>query len=231
MSAEVTGDLVALRAAVARFAQTGASDALDAAFVAAGEVVGRARGDRADVPADGTEARQLLAHLPDLEQFVAVAVAEAARAADAAAERIWRGLGLASKPPQWDADERAGARVLVACACAPYARRGPAWLVPRLLRLAAPRWAALLSDELRRSDEQRWERALGTRYDSVRRRYAARTKWRTGGIAEVVAADERTLEVLRHRLTQWLAHGPDPVTIAEELEAAIVATRTPARLA
>lgn len=231
MSAPPTAELAVLQAAVARFEQTGASDALDAAFIAAGEAVARARGERADVPADATEARELLARLPALEQFVALAVTEAGRTVDAAGERLWRELGLSSTPPRWDTDERAGARVLVACACAPLARRGPAWLVPRLLRLAAPRWAALLADELRRSDERLWERALGSRYASVRRRYAPRTKWRTGGVSEVVAHDERTLEALRNRLSRWLAQGPDPETIAEELEAAIVSTRTPARLA
>jgi 2-polyprenyl-6-methoxyphenol hydroxylase-like FAD-dependent oxidoreductase len=121
--------------------------------------------------------------------------------------------------------------VLVACACGPFERRGPAWLVPRLLRVAAPRWAALLADELRRSDERLWEHALGSRYESVRRRYARRTRWKTGGVADVVAADERTLDALRNRLARWLAQGPDPATIAEELEAAIVSTRTPARMA
>ena len=65
----------------------------------------------------------------------------------------------------------------------------------------------------------------------MRQRYAPRTKRRTGGVAEVVASDERTLEALRIRLARWLAVGPDPATIAEEIEAAIVSTRTPARLA
>jgi hypothetical protein len=224
-------ELVVLRAALARFEQTSASDALDAAFVAAGAAVARARGDRSDLPADATEARTLLAGLPALTQFAAVAVEEAARGAEAAGGRLWRDLGLRAPPPRWDADERSGARVLVACACAPFERRGPAWLVPRLLRLAAPRWASLLAEELRRSDESRWEHALGGRYASVRRRYAPRTKRTTGGVAEVVAGDERTLEALRRRLARWLATGPEPETIAQELEAAIATTRTPARLA
>lgn len=231
MSTQRSSEVGALRAAIVRFEQTGASDALDAAFVAAGEVVARARGAGAGRPADGTEARALLAGIPELELFAGLAVEEAGRAADAAGERLWQALGLTSPPPRWDADERAGARVLVACACAPFDRRGPAWLVPRLLRLAAPRWGTLLAEALKRSDESRWEHALGARYPSVRRRYAPRTKWRTGGVAEVVAGDERTVEVLRNRLAQWLAQGPDPATIAEELEAAIVSTRTPARLA
>jgi hypothetical protein len=224
-------DLALLQAAVTRFEQSGASDALDAAFVAAGEVVARARGARADLPADANEARELLARLPELERFVEVAVMEAGRAADGAAERLWRELDLRSPPPCWEEDERSGARVLVACACSPFQRRGPGWLVPRLLRLAAGRWATLLAAELRRSDERQWEHALGGRYASVRRRYAPRTKWRTGGVAEVVASDERTVEALRTRLARWLARGPDPATIAEELEAAIVSTRTPARMA
>jgi hypothetical protein len=231
MNAHLTAELAVLQAAVTRFEQTGESDALDAAFVAAGEAVARARGARADLPADATEARELLAGLPELERFAAVAITEAGRAADAAGERLWHALELRSPPPRWDADERSAARVLVACACGPFERRGPAWLVPRLLRLAAPRWAALLADELRGSDERLWEHALGSRYESVRRRYAPRTKWRTGGVADVVAADERTLEALRNRLARWLAQGPDPATIADELEAAIVSTRTPARLA
>lgn len=231
MSTQRAAELAVLQAAVTRFEQTGASDALDAAFLAAGEAVARARGERADLPADATEARDLLARLPEVARFVSVAVDEAARGADSAGERLWRELGLSSSPPRWEADERAAARVLVACSCGPFHRRGPAWLVPRLLRLAAPRWASLLAEELRRSDESRWEHALGARYASVRRRYAPRTKWRTGGVAEVVAADERTLEALRNRLARWLIEGSDPATIAEELEAAIVSTRTPARLA
>ncbi len=231
MSAELAGGLVALRAAVARFEDTGSADALDVAFAAAGDAVRSVRGDRADEPADATEARALLARMPDLERFAGIAVTEAGHATDAAAARLWGGLGLASPAPRWDADERSGARILVACACAPYERRGPAWLVPRLLRLAAPRWAALLAEDLRCSDESRWEHALGARYPSVRQRYASRTKRRTGGIAEVVANDERTLEALRNRLARWLAIGADPATIAEEIEAAIVSTRTPARLA
>ena len=231
MSRPLIGELAALRAAVTRFEQTGASDAIDEAFVAAGEAVARVRGERAGEPADATEARDLLARMPELERFVAVAVNEAVHAADTAAERLWNGLALDSAPPRWDSDERAGARVLVACACAPFERRGPVWLVPRLLRLAAPRWAALLAEELGRSDESRWQHALGARYESVRLRYARRTKSRIGGVAEVVASDERTLEALRNRLGRWLAQGPDPATIAQELEAAIVSTRTPARLA
>jgi hypothetical protein len=231
MSTELTGGLVALRTAVSEFEQTGSSDALDAAFAAAGEAVRRVRGAHADEPADATEARSLLGRLPELEQFAAVAVSAAGHATDAAAVRLWGAVGLTSRPPQWDADERSGARILVACACAPYERRGPPWLVPRLLRLAAPRWAALLAADLRDCDERRWELLLGARYASVRQRYAPRTKRRTGGVAEVVAGDERTLEAVRTRLARWLAAGPDPSTIAEELEAAIVSTRTPARLA
>ena len=231
MSMQLTGALAALRTAVTRFEQTGAADAIDEAFAAAGEAVARLRGERAGEPADTTEARELLARMPELERFVVVAVNEAAHAADAVAERLWDSLVLGSPPPRWDADERAGARVLVACACAPYERRGPVWLVTRLLRLAAPRWAALLVEELRHSDETQWQHALGGRYESVQRRYARRTKSRIGGIAEVVAGDERTLDALRNRLARWLAEGPDPATIAQELEAAIVSTRTPARLA
>ena len=231
MSTELTGGLAALRTAVSELEQTGSADALDAAFAAAGEAVRQARGARANEPADATEARTLLGRLPDLDQFATVAVSAAGDATDAAAARLWDALGLSSRPPRWDADERSGARILIACACAPYERRGPAWLVPRLLRLAAPRWAALLAQDLSGSDESHWEHALGARYASVRQRYAPRTKRRTGGVAEVVASDERTLEALRIRLARWLAVGPDPATIAEEIEAAIVSTRTPARLA
>ncbi len=231
MSTELTSGLAALRTAVSELEQTGSADALDAAFAAAGEAVRHARGARANEPADATEARVLLDRLPELERFATVAVSAAGDATDAAVARLWDALGLDSRPPRWDADERAGARTLIACACAPYERRGPAWVVPRLLRLAAPRWGAVLAEDLRRSDERHWEHALGSRYASVRQRYAPRTKRRTGGVAEVVAGDERTLEALRIRLARWLAVGPDPATIAEEIEAAIVSTRTPARLA
>jgi hypothetical protein len=138
---------------------------------------------------------------------------------------------LSSPPPSWNEGERSAARVIVGAACAPLAGRGAAWLRPRVLRLASERWASLLVAELKASEEPVWERALGERYESVRRRYAPRTKWRTGELSGLLAVDPRPLEALKRRLSRWLAEGRDFDGLPAELEAAFVQTRTPARLA
>ena len=130
-------ELVELRTALARYEGSASSAALDQAFVAAGATVASLRGDRAAEPADATEVRELMAELPEFEQLVYRAVDEAERAAHAAATALWEWFGLRSAPPEWDDAERSGARVIVACACAPLQQRGAGWLRPRLLRLAA----------------------------------------------------------------------------------------------
>jgi hypothetical protein len=224
-------ELVALRMALEDYEGNASPIALDQAFVAAAAAVARLRGDRADDPADATEARVLMDQLPEFERLVAQAVLEAERAANAGAAGLWDWFGLRSAPPAWDEAERSGARVIVACACAPLRERGAGWLRPRLLRLAARRWAQLLTAELAACDETVWRRALGERYESVHRRYAPRSKWRTRELSAIVANDPNTAQALRTRLARWIAGSGDFGTLPDELEAAFVQTRTPQRLA
>jgi hypothetical protein len=221
----------ALRQALVSYDATRTPRELDRAFAAAAAAIASVRGERADHPADPVEARQLLNALPELERLVVTAVSEMERAAQAGAVRLWQWFGLRSSPPSWNEAERSGARVIVASACAPLAGRGATWLRPRVLRLASERWAALLVAELRSGEEAMWERALGDRYESVRRRYAPRTKWHTGELSALLSIDERPLEALRKRLARWLADGRDFDGLPHELETAFVQTRTPARLA
>jgi hypothetical protein len=224
-------ELVELRSALARYEGSASAAALDRAFVAAAATVATLRGDRAGEPADASEVRVLMAQLPEFERLVARAVEEAERAACAGAAALWQWFGLTSAPPAWDENERSGARVIVACACAPLQRRGAEWLRPRLLRLAARRWARLLTDELAAGDEALWRRALGERYESVHRRYAPRSRWRTRELSAVLTQDDSTAEALRTRLARWLADSGDFDGLPAELEAAFAQTRTPERLA
>jgi hypothetical protein len=220
-----------LKHALAQYESRRSPRALDQAFGAAAAVVAEVRGSRADAPADAVEVRRLMAQLPDFERLVSIAVAEAEQAAHHGAARLWDWFGLTSAPPRWNDGERSGARVVVASACAPLRGRGAEWLRPRLLRLAADRWAGLLASELRGSGEDLWQRALGDRYESVRRRYAPRTRWRVGSLSELLAADSRPTQALHRRLSRWLAEGRELNGLSAELEAAFVQTRTPARLA
>lgn len=220
-----------LRQALVHYDQNGSTAALDRAFGAAAAAVAALRGDRAGEPADAVEARRVMAELPEFERLVSVAVGEAEHAARAGACRLWEWFGLRSVPPSWDEGERSGARVIVACACAPLEGRGAAWLRLRLLRLAADRWASLLTSELRAGSEELWRRALGERYESVRQRYAPRTKRRVGELSQLLLRDEQPLAVLQKRLARWLAEGGELDGLAAEVEAAFVQTRTPTRLA
>jgi hypothetical protein len=229
--ADASGSLAALRAALIRYELSASSAALDEAFVAAAAGIAVMRGEGRSEPADAEEARRLMSQLPDFEQLVAVAVRAAERSAHAAAGELWRWFGLSSVPPSWDETERSGARVLVACACAPLDARGASWLRPRLLRLAAQRWAAILIAELCAGDDGLWRRALGERYDSVHKRYAPRSRWRTHQLSELLGANARTVDALRDRLARWLSEGGDFESLSGELEAAFVATRSPAHLA
>jgi hypothetical protein len=223
--------VAALRAALIRYEVSASSAVLDEAFVAAAAGIAILRGAAKDEPADAEEARGLMLRLPEFEQLVSVAVAAAERSARAAARDLWEWFGLSSVPPSWDRTERSGAQVLVACACAPLDERGAGWLRPRLLRLAARRWAAILIAELCAGDDGLWRRALGERYESVHRRYAPRTRWRTHQLSELLVSNERTVGALRDRLARWLAEGGDFQSLSAELEAAFVLTRTPAHLA
>ena len=217
--------------ALARYERTRSPAALDEAFGVAAATVAAARGARASEPADAVEVRRLMLALPEFERLVSLAVHEAERATHSAACRLWEWFGLTSVPPGWTEAERSGARIVVASACAPLQGRGAVWLRPRLLRLAADRWARLLASELHGGDEAVWRRALGDRYESVRQRYAPRTKWKTGSLSELLARDDRPLEALRKRLSRWLADGCEFDALAAEVEAAFVQTRTPEQLA
>lgn len=220
-----------LRSALARFRLSGSPPALDEAFAAAGAAIAAVRGERAHVGADAGEVRSLMARLPDVDELVSTALGQAERSVHAEARLLWEWFGLSSQPPEWDPDERSVARVLIACSCAPLDKRGADWLAPRLVRVAARRWAALLTAELSAGDDGLWRRALGERYESVHRRYAPRTKWRTRELSELLATDARIVDTLRKRLARWLADGGAFDGLPAELEAAFVQARAPARLA
>jgi hypothetical protein len=221
----------ALHAAVSRYESSGSPRALDAAFAAAAVAVAGLRGERAGVPPELEEVRRLFEQLPDFERLVSIAVAEAERMAAAAGGRLWQWFGFRGEPPTWNEAERSRAQLLVACACAPLDGRGAQWLGPRLRRLSAARWAELIVAALRDADEQWWRGALGERYESVRQRCAPRTTWRTRGLAVLPGSDAATRTALHARLERWLAAGGDLERLPAELEASLVQSRTPARLA
>jgi hypothetical protein len=221
----------ALRAAVGRYEENGSPGALDEAFALAAAAVAVVRGERAGVPPGTDEVRWLFDELPDFERLVSLAAGEAEQAANAAGERLWQWLGFRTPPPRWDAAERSRARLLVACACAPLDGRGAQWLGPRLQRLSAARWADLIVEGLREADEEWWRGALGERYESVRQRCAPRTSWRTRGLAVLPGSDARTRTTLHARLERWLSAGGELTRLPGELEASLVQSRTPPRLA
>jgi hypothetical protein len=221
----------ALRVALARYEDTGSPAMLDQAFGAAAAAIAARRGDRAHEPADVVELRRLVAELPEFGRLVSAAVSEGERWAHAGAGELWGWFELASEPPGWNEAERSGARLLVAGACAPLDARGVEWLRLRLLKLAAERWAELLTQELRAAGEDVWRRAFGERYEELRRRYAPRTTWRTRELSRVLEQDAATVEAIRRRLARWLVQSRNFDELPGELEAAFVETRTPPRLA
>lgn len=223
--------VLALRAALARYEETRSPRALDVAFATAAAAVADLRGERASVPPDVGELRILFEQLPDYERLVAIAVSETERSVQAAGARLWAWFGLESDPPRWNDGERSRARLLVACACAPLDEQVRGWLGPRLLKLAADRWAGLLVGELRRADEDLWRRVLGERYESVWRRFAPRGRWRTRELADLMARDDDVAGAMQRQLSRWLAEGGHAERLPDQVEAAFVHTRTPDRLA
>jgi hypothetical protein len=223
--------VLALRAALDRYEEARSARSLDVAFAAAAAAVADVRRERANVPPDVGELRTLFEQLPDYERLVEVAVSETERSVQAAGVRLWAWFGLSTEPPRWNAGERGRARLLVACACAPLDSQVAVWLGPRLLRLAADRWAGLLVGELRRADEDLWRRVLGERYDSVWRRFAPRGRWRTRELADLMARDDDVAGAMQRQLARWLAEGGHVERLPDEVEAAFVHTRTPDRLA
>jgi hypothetical protein len=204
---------------------------LDQAFVAAAAAVAALRGERATEPADVEELRGLVEQLPEFREFVGTVVGEAERWARAGAAELWNWFGLATETPKWNEAEQSAARLLVARACAPLEAGGVDWLRARMLRLAAERWAAQLTEELCQSDENLWRRVFGERYDLIRTRYAPRTAWRKRELSKVLATDAGTVDAIRRRLATWFVQSRDLERLPTELEAAFVETRTPARLA
>ena len=223
--------VLALRAALDRYLQAGSPAALDAAFAAAAQAVAERRGDRANEPPDMTELARLFEEVPEYEELVDIAVDQTERSVGAAGVRLWRRFELETTPPTWNEGERSRARLLVACACAPLDEQVVGWLGPRLLKLSADRWAALLMADLRRADEDLWRRVLGERYESVWRRCAPRGRWRTRELADLLSGDDPTAAAMQRRLARWLANGAAVERLPGEVEAAFVETRTPDRLA
>jgi hypothetical protein len=223
--------VLALRAALDRYEQARSARSLDVAFAAAAAAVADLRGERANVPPDVGELQILFGQLPDYERLVEVAVSETERSVQAAGARLWTWFGLSTEPPRWNEGERARARLLVACACAPLDSQVAVWLGPRLLKLAADRWAGLLTGELRRADEDLWRRVLGERYESVWRRFAPRGRWRTRELADLMARDDDVAGAMQRQLSRWLAEGGYVERLPDQVEAAFVHTRTPDRLA
>lgn len=223
--------VLALRTALERYEQVGSPASLDAAFAAAARAVAERRGERANDPPDVTEIERLFGEIPEYEELVEVAVHETERSVEAAGIRLWEWFGLETSSPTWNEGERSRARLLVACACAPLDEQVVGWLGPRLLKLSADRWAALLTADLRRADEDLWRRVLGERYESVWRRCAPRGRWRTRELADLLAKDDATAAAMQRRLSRWLADGADVKRLPGELEAAFVQMRAPDRLA
>jgi hypothetical protein len=223
--------VLALRLALERYEQARSARALDTAFAAAARAVAERRGERAGEPPELSELRALFEELPDYERLVELAVAETERSVQAAGARLWSWFGLTTEPPRWNDGERARARLLVACACAPLDDQVARWLGPRLLKLAADRWAALLSAELTAADEDLWRRVLADRYDSVWRRCAPRGRWRTRELTDLLAKDGEVAGTMQRRLSHWLAEGAHLERLQDEVEGAFVHSRTPDRLA
>ena len=223
--------VLALRTALDRYLEAGSPAALDAAFAAAARAVAERRGERANQPPDVTELERLFEEVPEYEELVDIAVDQTEGSVGAAGVRLWRWFGLETTPPTWNEGERSRARLLVACACAPLDEQVVGWLGPRLLKLSADRWAALLMADLRRADEDLWRRVLAERYESVWRRCAPRGRWRTRELADLLANDDATAAAMKRRLARWLASGAAVERLPGEVEAAFVETRTPDRLA
>ncbi len=228
---EAVQPVQALRVALDRYEHGRSARALDVAFAAAARAVADLRGERAGETPEVSEISALFEQLPDYERLVEVAVGETERSVEAAGARLWEWFGLTTPPPRWNEGERSRARLLVACACAPLDAQVAGWLGPRLLKLAADRWAGLLTDELRRADEDLWRRVLAERYESVWRRCAPRGRWRTRELSDLLARDDAVAAAMRRRLSRWLADGAQIERLPSEVEAAFVQTRTPDRLA
>lgn len=221
------GHLGRLRGARGRYQDGAGPDQLELGFAAAADLVATVvQPGRPDLE----RLRGLAVAVPELGELISCAADAAARAVTSTIRGLWQMLGLRSDPPRWSQAERETARLVFACACVPDTGADAQRLGRSLRSIAAPRFAALLSDQLG-ENEGAWRRALTVRYESVRHRCARRTTWRRGGLAELLRADPDAHHAVTVRLERWLARGADPAMLAAELEAALVHLRTPARLA
>jgi len=222
--------LVRLREALACYRVYGAAADLQAGFNAAAAVIATVVQPQAGGRADLEEMRRLARTVPEFGDLLSCAAAAAEQAVCAGATGVWSTLGLRSPAPAWSSAEREAARMVFACACAPAAQADAARMQDGLRAVAAGRFAELLCRELAQGEDP-WVRALGPRYDSVRHRCAPRTAWRSRGLADLVRADDATRRAVAIRLERWLARGGVVPALADELEAALVHARTPARFA
>src|ERR1700733_6887699 len=223
--------VAALGGALARSEGARSPQALDRAFAPAASAVAQLRGERAKTPPEVSEVRRLFEELPEFKRLVNLAVSETERSVQAAGARLWDWFDLSKPPPRWDDGELARAQLLVACACAPLDEQVVSWLGPRLLRLAADRWAGLLTVELRDADEDLWRRVLGARYEAVWRRCAPRGRFRTRELSDLLATDGDVAASLQRQLSRWLRDGAQLERLTDQVEAAFVHARTPDRLA
>jgi hypothetical protein len=228
---EAAPHLARLRRGLAEYRATAATPELSAAFTAAAGLIATVASRPADGRPNTDELRALAAAIPEFDEFLWLAAGEAGRVVRAAVGDLWARLGLRAAPPQWTPGELQAARMVFACACAPAQDPNPPARVQHGLRaLAAGRTARALTAALADS-EPAWEVALGAGYASLRHRCAPRTAWRSRGLSDLIAEDERSRLAVQARLENWLAAGGPPTALAGELEAALVHARTPSKFA
>jgi hypothetical protein len=228
LTEDALAQLGPLRAALEAYRRSGDTVYLDGAFAAARAFIAALPWVEGQTRPGVEELRWVTRAVPALSELLTSAADEAERAISASRVQTWRTLGLRAVPSDWTEPEVESARMLFACTCAadPSA---PIERVPAGLQgLTAGRDALQLTAELA-ADEQLWERALRSQYDSVRHRYARRTTWRTHGLAELMREDEGVHGAVTARLERWLTRGARLAALAGELEAALVRERTPSR--
>lgn len=219
----------AIRDALAAHAETGRAADLERGFLAARALVSATLGG-AGAPVRVDELRRLAETHPEFGELLDRAAWMTGEAVACACEELWSSLGLFGPPLGWSESEGDAVRAILACACGPEAPTTPGWLSVSLRRVSAPRIAGLLGDELARR-EAVWLRALGPGYGSLRHRCAPRTALRSRGLSDLLRSDPACRELVVGRIERWVVAGGRPEGLAAELEAAVVHTRTPARLA
>ncbi len=219
-----------LHEALTLYSAGASPESLEPAFAAAVELMARVATVRPGGRPDLAEMRRLADTLPEFGTFLSYAADEAGRMVAAGTAELWRTLHLASAPPAWTTGEHEAARMLFACAVAPFQDAAATRLRAGLRSLAAARIARALATELATAEEP-WVAALADRYASVRHRCAPRTAWRSRGLSDLLKIDPTSRQAVAHRMEQWLIAGGDPASLSGELEAALVHARTPARFA